>query len=50
MKPDFAFSDSKPLFKVRSSILSMLQTILAQAQTAAPQGVPGGGIGSFLCL
>src|SRR5438309_1062994 len=25
----------------------MLQTILAQAQTAAPQQVPGGGIGSF---
>src|SRR5216117_1958309 len=25
----------------------MLQTILAQAQTAAPQAVPGGGIGSF---
>src|SRR5437660_12362469 len=25
----------------------MLQTILAQAQTAAPQPVPGGGIGSF---
>jgi len=34
-------------FKVRSPILSMLQTILAQAQTAAPQQVPGGGIGSF---
>jgi len=34
-------------FKVRSPILSMLQTILAQAQTTAPQGVPGGGIGSF---
>src|SRR5437868_7884970 len=25
----------------------MLQTILAQAQAAAPQAVPGGGIGSF---
>src|SRR5262249_41913116 len=25
----------------------MLQTILAQAQSAAPQAVPGGGIGSF---
>jgi len=25
----------------------MLQTILAQAQTAVPQAVPGGGIGSF---
>src|SRR5881296_1428179 len=25
----------------------MLQTILAQAQSAAPQQVPGGGIGSF---
>src|SRR5437016_11458556 len=34
-------------FKVRSLILSMLQTILAQAQIAAPQQVPGGGIGSF---
>src|SRR5713101_8160141 len=34
-------------FKVRSPILSMLQTILAQAQIAAPQSVPGGGIGSF---
>jgi preprotein translocase subunit YajC len=27
--------------------LTMLQTILAQAQTVAPQAVPGGGIGSF---
>src|SRR6266850_8361768 len=27
--------------------LTMLRTILAQAQTAAPQAVPGGGIGSF---
>src|SRR5438034_4475879 len=26
---------------------TMLQTILAQAQTAAPQAMPGGGIGSF---
>src|SRR5436190_23364340 len=26
--------------------LTMLQTILAQAQTAAPQAMPGGGIGS----
>ena len=34
-------------FKVRSPILSMLPTILAQAQTTAPQAVPGGGIGSF---
>src|SRR5690349_22359962 len=34
-------------FKVRSPILRMLQTILAQAQSAAPQAVPGGGIGSF---
>jgi preprotein translocase subunit YajC len=34
-------------FKVRSPILNMLQTILAQAQSAAPQSVPGGGIGSF---
>ena len=34
-------------FKVRSPILSMFQTILAQAQSAAPQAVPGGGIGSF---
>jgi preprotein translocase subunit YajC len=25
----------------------MLETFLAQAQTAAPQQVPGGGIGSF---
>jgi len=25
----------------------MLRTILAQAQTAAPQAMPGGGIGSF---
>jgi preprotein translocase subunit YajC len=25
----------------------MLQTILAQAQSTAPQAVPGGGIGSF---
>jgi preprotein translocase subunit YajC len=25
----------------------MLQTILAQAQSAPPQAVPGGGIGSF---
>jgi len=25
----------------------MLQTILAQAQSAAPQAAPGGGIGSF---
>jgi preprotein translocase subunit YajC len=25
----------------------MLQTILAQAQSAAPSAVPGGGIGSF---
>jgi preprotein translocase subunit YajC len=25
----------------------MLQTFLAQAQTAAPQRMPGGGIGSF---
>src|ERR1700751_403590 len=25
----------------------MLQTFLAQAQTAAPQQMPGGGIGSF---
>src|SRR2546423_10757134 len=33
-------------FKVRSPIFSMLQTILAQAQTTAPQAVPGGGIGS----
>ena len=33
-------------FKVRSPILSMLQTILAQAQTAAPQQ-GAGGIGSF---
>jgi preprotein translocase subunit YajC len=34
-------------FKVRSPILSMLQTILAQAQSAAPQAGPAGGIGSF---
>src|SRR5207245_10247794 len=34
-------------FQVRSPILSMLHTILAQAQSAAPQQVPGGGIGSF---
>jgi len=34
-------------FKVRSPILSMFQTILAQAQTTSPQAVPGGGIGSF---
>src|SRR5947207_15781823 len=34
-------------FKVRSPIFSMLQTILAQARSAAPQGVPGGGIGSL---
>ena len=34
-------------FKVRSPILGMFQTILAQAQSAAPQAVPGGGIGSF---
>jgi preprotein translocase subunit YajC len=34
-------------FKVRSPILSMFQTILAQAQSAASQAVPGGGIGSF---
>jgi len=34
-------------FKVPSPILSMLQTVLAQAQSAAPQQVPGGGIGSF---
>src|SRR4029077_17976428 len=34
-------------FKVRSLILNMLHTILAQAQSAAPQAVPGGGIGSF---
>ena len=27
--------------------LTMLQTVLAQAQTAAPQAMPGGGIGSF---
>jgi preprotein translocase subunit YajC len=33
--------------KVRSPILSMFQTILAQAQSAASQAVPGGGIGSF---
>ena len=33
-------------FKVRSPILSMLQTILAQTQTTVPQAVPG-GIGSF---
>src|SRR5438477_9245436 len=32
---------------MRSLILRMLQTILAQAQAAAPQAVPGGGIGSF---
>ncbi len=32
---------------MRSLILSMLHTILAQAQNAAPQAVPGGGIGSF---
>ncbi|MBO0695734.1 MAG: preprotein translocase subunit YajC [Verrucomicrobia bacterium] len=25
----------------------MIQTLLAQAQTAAPQQMPGGGIGSF---
>jgi len=34
-------------FNVRSLILSMFQMILAQTQTAAPQSVPGGGIGSF---
>lgn len=34
-------------FKVRSPILTMFQTFLAQAQSAAPQQVPGGGIGSF---
>ena len=34
-------------FKVRSPILSMLQTILAQAQSTAPQAGPAGGIGSF---
>jgi preprotein translocase subunit YajC len=34
-------------FKVRSPILSMVQTILAQAQSAAPQAGPAGGIGSF---
>jgi preprotein translocase subunit YajC len=34
-------------FKVRSPILSMFQTILAQSQSAASQAVPGGGIGSF---
>jgi len=32
---------------VRSPILSVLQTILAQAQSAAPQALPGGGISSF---
>src|SRR2546429_1928518 len=32
---------------MRSPILRMLQTILAQAQSAAPQAAPGGGIGSF---
>ena len=34
-------------FKVRSPILNMFQTFLAQAQSAAPQQMPGGGIGSF---
>jgi preprotein translocase subunit YajC len=32
---------------MRSQFLTMLQTILAQAQTAAPQAGPAGGIGSF---
>jgi preprotein translocase subunit YajC len=34
-------------FKVRSPILNMFQMFLAQAQSAAPQQMPGGGIGSF---
>ncbi len=34
-------------FKVRSPIRNMFHAILAQAQSAAPQAVPGGGIGSF---
>ncbi|MGH7982394.1 MAG: preprotein translocase subunit YajC [Candidatus Udaeobacter sp.] len=32
---------------MRSPILRMLQTILAQAQSAAPQAGPASGIGSF---
>jgi preprotein translocase subunit YajC len=34
-------------FKVRSPILNMFHMFLAQAQSAAPQQMPGGGIGSF---
>jgi preprotein translocase subunit YajC len=37
-------------FKVRSLFFNMLQTFLAQAQTAAPQQVPGGGISFFVPL
>ena len=35
------------MLKVRSPILDMLCMIFAQAQSAAPQQMPGGGIGSF---
>ena len=35
------------MLKVRSPILDMLFMIFAQAQTASPPAVPGGGIGSF---